>query len=73
MRQSVQSKRVRGYRIHMYRGELYQPPSITTPLLWREQPPSRIDNERSTIQQAWIMQSGRTMKRYQFRRKAYPT
>jgi hypothetical protein len=52
MRQSVQSKRVRGYRIHMYRGELYQPPSITTPLLWREQPPSRIGNERSTIQQA---------------------
>ena len=71
MRQSSQSKRVRGYRIHIYRGARYQPPSITTPLIWREHPPieewERTINHPAT-QQAWMIQSGRRMKQFQFRR-----
>jgi hypothetical protein len=47
MRQASHSKRVRGYRIHIYRGAGYQPPSITTPLIWRKQPP--IDEWQRTI------------------------
>ncbi|MGZ3628003.1 MAG: hypothetical protein ACXVDN_10085 [Ktedonobacteraceae bacterium] len=47
MRQASHSKRVRGYRIHIYRGARYQPPSITTPLSWREQPP--IEEWQRTI------------------------
>ena len=47
MRQASHSKRVRGYRIHIYRGARYQPPSITTPLIWREQPP--IEEWQRTI------------------------
>jgi len=67
MRQASHSKRVRGYRIHIYRGARYQPPSITTPLLWRAQPP--VDEWERTItnpatQQAWMLQSGRKMKQF---------
>ena len=72
MRHSSQTKRVRGYRIHIYRGAQYQPPSITTPLIWRAQAP--IDEWQRTIdhpatQQAWMLQSGRKMKQFQFRRE----
>jgi hypothetical protein len=72
MRHSSQSKQVRGYRIHVYQGARYQPPSITTPLMWREDPP--MEEWQHTIthpatQQAWMMQSGRKMKQFQFRRE----
>jgi hypothetical protein len=72
MRQLTHSKRVRGYRIYIYRGARYQPSSNTTPLIWREQPP--IEEWQRTIdhpatQQAWMMQSGRRMKQFQFRRE----
>jgi hypothetical protein len=72
MRQASHSKRVRGYCIHIYRGARYQPPSIITPLIWREHPP--IEEWERTIthpatQQAWMMQSGRKMKQFQFHRE----
>lgn len=64
-------KRVRGYRIHIFRGTGYQPPSFTSPLMWRESPPidewQQVTNNPST-QQAWIIRSGRKMKQFQFRR-----
>ncbi len=65
------SKRVRGYRIHVYRGAGQQPPSFTTPLLWRESVPlaewQRIIADPTT-QHAWIIQSGRKMRAFEFRR-----
>ncbi|HEY6411602.1 MAG TPA: hypothetical protein VIY29_29440 [Ktedonobacteraceae bacterium] len=74
MRQAIhaQGKRVRGYRIHIWRGSQCQPPSMTTPLMWREGPPvdewQRVINDPTT-QRAWIIQSGRTMQQFQFRRQ----
>ena len=61
-------KRVRGFRIHVWRGAQHQPPSMTTPLMWRESPPiddfQRVIDNPST-QQAWILQSGRKVKHFQ--------
>lgn len=62
---------VRGYRIHVYRGGTFHPPSSTTPTMWREQPPldewQRVIAD-PTILHAWIIQSGRRMKQYEFQR-----
>ncbi len=62
---------LRGYRIHVFRGAGHQPPSYTTPLLWRERVPldewQAIITDPST-QHAWIIQSGRKMAAYEFRR-----
>jgi hypothetical protein len=41
MSQAATTRRVRGYRIHVFLGAGYQPPSYTTPILWRETPPTR--------------------------------
>ena len=65
------SRRVRGYRIHAYRGADSHPPSYTTPLMWCESVPltewqAVIADPRT--QHAWIVQSGRKMRAYQFRR-----
>jgi len=74
MKQSIHSKgkRVRGYRIRIWRGAQHQPPYITTPLMWRESPPidefQKVINHPST-ERAWIIQSGRKMKQYQFQRR----
>ncbi len=64
-------RRVRGYRIHVFRGAGYQPLSYTTPLLWRERVP--LDEWQHiiadpTTQHAWIIQSGRKMRAFEFRR-----
>lgn len=74
MRQVSQAKRgtrVRGYRIHVWRGAAYTPASYTTPTMWRESVPlaewQRVITDPST-QQAWIIESGRKMKQFQFRR-----
>jgi hypothetical protein len=74
MKQSppLKGKRVRGYRIHVFRGTRHQPPSITTPLMWRESVPvaewQRIISDPSTMQ-AYIIRSGRKMKAYQYSRQ----
>jgi hypothetical protein len=63
-------RRVRGYRIHVFRGT-GQPPSYTTPHMWRESVPldewQRIIADPTT-QHAWIIQSGRKMRQFEFRR-----
>jgi hypothetical protein len=63
-------RRVRGYRIHVFRGTGH-PPSYTTPIMWRESVPleewQRILADPTTMH-AWIIQSGRKMRRYEFRR-----
>jgi hypothetical protein len=68
---AASTRRVRGYRIHVFRGHPYQPPSFTTPFMWREGPPlaewEHVIADSAT-QQAWIIQSGRKMKQFQFRR-----
>jgi hypothetical protein len=66
-----QGRRVRGYRIHVFRGAGQQPSSYTTPLLWRESVP--LDEWQAVIadpstQHAWIIQSGRKMRAFEFRR-----
>jgi hypothetical protein len=63
-------RRVRGYRIHVFRGTGH-PPSYTTPLMWRESVP--LDEWQCiiadpTTQHAWIIQSGRKMHQFEFRR-----
>jgi hypothetical protein len=67
--------RVRGYRIHVFRGAGHHPPSYTTPLMWCEQVPlsewQRILADPST-QHAWIIQSGRKMREFEFRRSDSP-
>jgi len=70
-----ETRRVRGYRIHVYRGASSQPPSYTTPLLWRESVP--LEEWQSVIadastQHAWIVQSGRKMRQFEFRRSGSP-
>ena len=64
-------RRVRGYRIHVFRGSGFHPCSYTTPLMWRESVPlaewHAIIADPST-QHAWIIQSGRKMRAYQFQR-----
>lgn len=64
-------RRIRGYRIHVFRGAGYQPPSYTTPLMWRERVPlaewQRVLDDPAT-QQAWIIQSGRNMPQFHFQR-----
>lgn len=73
MKRSPQAKGrpLRGYRIHVFRGAAFAPPSYTTPTMWREQVPlaewQRIIDDPSTWS-AWIIQSGRKMKQFQFRR-----
>jgi hypothetical protein len=76
MRQMITGRRVRGYRIHIFRGAREEPPSITTPLMWREDPP--LDEWQHTIndpstQQAWMIRSGRKMKQFQFHRERETT
>ena len=65
--------RLRGYRIHVYRGAGHQPPSYTTPLMWRERVPldewQRILDDPTTMQ-AWIIQSGRKMRQFRFQRNS---
>jgi hypothetical protein len=65
------SRRLRGYRIHVFRGAGFHPSSYTTPLMWRESVPleewQAIIADPST-QHAWIIQSGRKMAAYQFQR-----
>ncbi len=67
--------RVRGYRIHVFRGAGNQPPSYTTPLVWRESVPlaewQRIIADPTTLH-AWIIQSGRKLRRFEFRRDGSP-
>ena len=72
MRQSPPTKpgkRVRGYRIHIFRGAGYQPPSFTMPTIWAEQPPletwQRVIADPAT-QSAYIIRSGRKMQQFQF-------
>ena len=71
MKPSTNTRRVRGYRIHVFRGAQYHPPSHTTPFMWCEQPPlaewEQVIRDPTT-QQAWIIQSGRKMRQFQFRR-----
>ena len=65
------SRRVRGYRIHIFRGAGYQPPSLTTPTIWAEQPPLQKWQEviaDPATQSAYIIRSGRKMREFQFRR-----
>ncbi|HLG79145.1 MAG TPA: hypothetical protein VFA09_03140 [Ktedonobacteraceae bacterium] len=77
MRQAQQTsqrgRRVRGYRIHVYRGSQHHPPSFTTPIMWREQPPveewKRVINDPAT-QSAYMIRSGRRMKDFQFTRNS---
>jgi hypothetical protein len=69
--QRLTSKRLRGYRIHVFRGASSQPPSYTTPLLWRESVP--LEEWQAVIadprtQHAWIIRSGRKMRQFEFRR-----
>jgi hypothetical protein len=68
-RSTKPGKRVRGYAIHVFRGAGYHPPSYTTPLLWKETPPVQewqsVIND-PTIQQAWMIESGRKMKEFQY-------
>jgi hypothetical protein len=64
-------RRVWGYCIHVFRGVGYQPPSSTTPVLWRDLPPARqwqqvIDDPAT--QQAWMVRSGRELAQFQFSR-----
>ena len=65
-------RRVRGYRIHIFRGATSQPPSLTTPTMWRENPPvaewQRIISDPSTMQ-AYIIRSGRKLKQFQYWRQ----
>jgi hypothetical protein len=62
---------MRGYRIHVFRGAGHHPPSYTTPLIWRESAPltewQRIIADPTTMH-AWIIQSGRKMRQFQFQR-----
>jgi hypothetical protein len=71
MKHTLKPRRVQGYRIHVFRGAGYQPPSYTTPVLWREVPPARewqqVINDPAT-QQAWLVRRGRKLKQFQFRR-----
>ena len=71
MKQSTQPKRVRGYRIHIFRGAGQQPPSLTTSIMWRESPQvsewQRVMNDPAT-RQSWMIRSGRKMKYFQFHR-----
>jgi len=72
MKQSTpKPRRLRGFRIHIFRGARHQPPSVTTPTLWREQPPvvewERIINDPAT-RAAYMIRSGRKMKHFQFSR-----
>jgi len=65
-------RRVRGYRIHIWRGAAYAPPSLTTPIMWRTSPLvsewQRVIADPST-QQASMLRSGRKMRAFQFCRK----
>mgnify|MGYP001438361766 CR=1 FL=1 len=65
--------RYRGYRIHVYRGAAYSPSSYTTSTMWRVSPPleewQRVISDPST-QTATMIESGRKMKQFQFRRNA---
>jgi len=66
------TRRLRGYRIHIFRGAQYQPPSLTTPTMWRETPPEVewqcVISDPAT-QQAHMIRSGRKMPAFQFRRR----
>lgn len=67
------ARRVRGYRIHIYRGSGYHPPSLTMPTIWAEQPPLQTWQEviaDPATQSAYIVRSGRKMREFQFRRGA---
>jgi hypothetical protein len=73
--QTIRNKgrRVRGYRIHIFRGAGHHPPSLTMPTIWAEQPP--LQKWRDVIadpatQSAYIIRSGRKMREFQFRRGA---
>jgi hypothetical protein len=71
MTHARQPKRLRGYRIHVWRGADHQPPSYTTPTLWRESPPAREWQQviaDPATQHAWMLQSGRKLKPFQFHR-----
>lgn len=65
-------RRVRGYRIHIWRGAQYHPPSLTTPLMWHESPPlyewQRVIADPTTTK-AWMIQTGRKMKQFFFQRE----
>ena len=66
-----QPRRLRGYRIRIFRGPHHHPPSVTTPTLWLEQPPvgewERIIHDPTT-RAAYMIRSGRKMKHFQFTR-----
>ena len=72
MKRPARPRRVRGYRIHIFRGAASHPPSITTLLMWRESVPvaewQRIISDPSTMQ-AYIIRSGRKMQAYQYSRQ----
>ncbi len=69
---TAQTRRLRGYRIHVFRGAHYHPSSFTTGTIWAEKPPveqwQRVIDDPAT-QSAWMIQSGRRMKQFQFRRR----
>lgn len=66
-------RHIRGYRIHVFRGAAYHPPSLTTPTIWAERPPLQKWQEviaDPATQSAYIVRSGRKMREFQFRRGA---
>jgi len=66
---SHKTRRVQGYRIHIFHGVAYQPPSFTTPIMWRESPPitewQRVITDPATAQ-AHMIRSERKMRQFQF-------
>jgi hypothetical protein len=71
MTHAMKSKRVRGFRIQVFRGASHQPPSFTTPVIWAEEPPLQqwlaVIADPAT-KQAHLIRSGCKMKEFQFRR-----
>ena len=68
-----QGKRVRGFRIHVFRGAGHQPVSFTTPTMWGEQPPLQKWQEviaDPATRSAYILRSGRKMREFQFRQES---
>jgi hypothetical protein len=72
MKYRARPRRVRGYRIHIFRGAASHPPSFTTQTIWRDQPPvaewQRVIADPAT-QQAYMLQSGRKLKQFQYWRQ----
>jgi hypothetical protein len=65
------ARKVRGYRIRIWRGPRHPQPAYTTPTMWREALPleewQRVTSDPATLS-AHLIRSGRKMKAYQFER-----